>query len=217
MEMLLHKTVSIYLDDILLKGELCIPAKAQAIIIFSHGSGSSRLSVRNQMVATYLQQKQFGTLLFDLLTEEEDQDYSNRFDIDLLSSRLIGATQWLLKVPAAKDCRLGFFGASTGAASALQAAAQLPEIIAVVSRGGRPDLASKSDLHSVNAATLLIVGSLDKEVLNLNKEAFSQLKCEKRLEIVEGASHLFEEPGKMEIVSELAASWFEKYSVRVNV
>ncbi len=215
--MLLHKTVSIYLDDILLKGELCIPAKAQAIIIFSHGSGSSRLSVRNQMVATYLQQKQFGTLLFDLLTEEEDQDYSNRFDIDLLSSRLIGATQWLLKVPAAKDCRLGFFGASTGAASALQAAAQLPEIIAVVSRGGRPDLASKSDLHSVNAATLLIVGSLDKEVLNLNKEAFSQLKCEKRLEIVEGASHLFEEPGKMEIVSELAASWFEKYSVRVNV
>ena len=154
--------------------------------------------------------KNFGTLLFDLLTEEEDKYYYNRFNIDLLTKRLAGATEWLEKFPAANDCRIGYFGASTGAASALQAAAHLPHIGAVVSRGGRPDFAM-DHLQSVEAPTLLIVGRLDTDVLELNKEAYSKLQCEKELEVVEGATHLFEEPGKMEIISELAAAWFEKY------
>ena len=205
-----HKEeVSIPVGKIMLKGELFIPLKAKAIIIFSHGSGSSRFSKRNQMVAKYLHEKNFGTLLFDLLTEEEDQHYHNRFNIDLLTKRLAGATEWLQKLSAAKDCRIGYFGASTGAASALKAATVLPHINAV-SRGDRPDLAM-DDLHHVEAPTLLIVGSLDYDVLKLNKQAFIQLECEKKLEVVEGATHLFEEPGKMEIVSELAGNWFEKY------
>jgi len=162
------------------------------------------------MVAKSLQDKNFGTLLFDLMTEEEDRNYYNRFDIDLLTKRLAGATEWLEKFPAAKDCRIGFFGASTGAASALQAASYLPQIGAVVSRGGRPDLAM-AHLPKVEAPTLLIVGSLDYDVLQLNKAAYEKLKCEKKLEVVEGATHLFEEPGKMEIISELAGKWFEKY------
>jgi dienelactone hydrolase len=161
-------------------------------------------------VAEYLNTKNLGTLLFDLLTEEEDKTYSNRFDIELLSKRLAGAAEWLEKFPAASECRIGFFGASTGAASALQAAAGLPRVGAVVSRGGRPDLAM-DHLAKVKAPTLLIVGSLDHDVLEMNRDAFKQLTCEKKLEVVQGATHLFEEPGKMEIVSELAGSWFEKY------
>jgi alpha/beta superfamily hydrolase len=206
-----HKEVTIPVQEVKLKGELIIPVKATAIIIFSHGSGSSRLSSRNQMVAKYLHQKNFGTLLFDLLTEAEDTNYQNRFDIELLTSRLIDASEWLLQQPVAKDCWFGYFGASTGAASALRAASYLLlQIVAVVSRGGRPDLAIDR-LANVNAATLLIVGAMDYDVLRLNRQAYTQLNCEKKLEIVEGATHLFEEPGKMEKVSMLAADWFEKY------
>jgi alpha/beta superfamily hydrolase len=189
---------------------LIIPEKATAIIIFSHGSGSSRLSSRNQMVARYLHQKNFGTLLFDLLTEAEDSNYQNRFDIDLLTKRLINVSEWLQLQPAAKDCRFGYFGASTGAASALKAASYLPQIDAVVSRGGRPDLAMNR-LANVSAATLLIVGELDHDVVRLNEDAYLQLTCKKKLEIIDGATHLFEEPGKMEKVAMLAADWFEKY------
>ena len=157
-----------------------------------------------------MNEKNFGTLLFDLLTEEEDADYYNRFNIDLLSKRLISITQWLEQQPVASHCRFGYFGASTGAASALQAAAHLSNIMAVVCRGGRPDLAM-NHLPQVNAPTLFIVGSLDKEVIELNKKAMKVLTCPKELSIVEGASHLFEEPGKMDTVSALALSWFEKY------
>lgn len=210
MDVRFHKEVSIPVGKVTLKGELLIPLKSTAIIIFSHGSGSSRFSKRNQLVAKYLQGKNFGTLLFDLLTEEEDTHYHNRFDIELLTKRLAGATEWLEELPAAKNCRIGYFGASTGAASALRAAAILPGISAVVSRGGRPDMAM-DDLHLVDAPVLLMVGSLDYDVLQLNKEAYSQLECEKKLEVIEGASHLFEEQGMMERVCEKAAAWFEKY------
>jgi putative phosphoribosyl transferase len=210
MDLRYHKEVDIPLCKVTLKGELVIPLKATAIIVFSHGSGSSRFSKRNQMVAKYLHEKNFGTLLFDLLTEEEDNHYHNRFDIDLLTKRLAGATEWLEELPAAKECRIGYFGASTGAASALKAAAILPQIQAVVSRGGRPDLAM-DDLPMVEAPTLLIVGSLDYDVLQLNKSAYMQLECEKKLEVIAGASHLFEEQGTMEEVCERAGAWFEKY------
>jgi len=210
-----HSEVNIPVGNVSLEGELIIPSKAKAVVIFSHGSGSSRFSKRNRMVAEYLQKKNLGTLLFDLLTSKEDLHYHNRFDIDLLTKRLCGATEWLERLPAAKDCRIGFFGASTGAASALKAAAILPGIEAVVSRGGRPDLAMYS-LPKVDAPTLLIVGSLDYDVLQLNREALEQLTCQKKLEIVKGATHLFEESGTMEIVSELAANWFEKYLIGVE-
>lgn len=210
MDFRFNNEIIIPVETVTVKGELIIPLKAKAIIIFSHGSGSSRFSSRNRMVAQYLQRKNFGTLLFDLLTEEEDVHYQNRFDIDLLTKRLSGATLWLEKLPAAKDCRIGYFGASTGAASALRAAAIMPQTGAVVSRGGRPDLAMEV-LAKVNSPTLLIVGGSDYDVLQMNKEAYTRLKCEKKLEVVEGASHLFEEPGKMDIVSALAANWFEKY------
>jgi len=208
-----HNQVSIPIDEISLNGDLFIPDKAKAIIIFSHGSGSSRFSKRNRMVAEYLNKKHFGTLLFDLLTEEEDMGYSNRFDIHLLTNRLVNVVAWLKQVPEAQNYPIGLFGASTGAASALQAAAGLPEISAIVSRGGRPDLADVEALHQVKAPTLLIVGSLDTQVLELNEAASEQLKCEKKLEIIEGASHLFEEEGKMDHVSKLAAQWFEKHVV----
>ncbi len=205
-----HQEVSIPVGRLTVSGELVIPENATAIIIFSHGSGSSRFSRRNQQVARFLQEKKLGTLLFDLLTETEDREYNNRFDIDLLTKRLADATEWLAGLPAAKQCRIGYFGASTGAASALKAAASLPRIRAVVSRGGRPDLAMNV-LKKVTAPTLLIVGSLDNEVLQLNEQAYAQLTCEKELSIVAGATHLFEEAGKMDIVSELAGNWFEKY------
>ncbi len=205
-----NKEVSIPVRSVLLKGDLSIPLKAKAVIIFSHGSGSSRLSPRNRMVAQKLHEKNFGTLLFDLLTTEEDKHYRNRFDIELLTKRLIGATEWLTKLPTAKDCRIGYFGASTGAASALKAASYLPQIDAVVSRGGRPDLVLES-LPNVVAPTLLIVGSLDYDVLALNEEAFSRMGGVKKIEIVEGATHLFEEAGMMEQVIDLAEAWFIKY------
>lgn len=203
-------------DNVTLEGELIIPSKAKSIVIFSHGSGSSRFSKRNRQVAEYLNKKNFGTLLFDLLTAEEDRYYYYRFNIDLLTKRLASATGWLEKFPAAKECRIGYFGASTGAASALAAAADLHQIGAVVSRGGRPDLAMEN-LQKVEAPVLLIVGSLDTEVLELNMDAYRKLHCEKKIEVVEGATHLFEEPGTMDKVSELAAAWFEKYLHPVEV
>ncbi len=216
MELRYHHEVEIPVGKLLLRGELTIPLKAKGIVIFSHGSGSSRLSPRNQMVAHYLQQRNFGTLLFDLLTEKEDQQYHNRFDIDLLTKRLIGATEWLEKQQAARGCRFGYFGASTGAASALKAAAYLSQTGAVVSRGGRPDLVMDL-LCKVEAPVLLIVGSLDYDVLQLNREAYIQLEGEKKLGVVQGASHLFEESGAMKQVCEQASSWFEKYLVPVEV
>jgi len=214
MNMHIKEDVKIPVGNTILNGELIIPPKAKTIVIFSHGSGSSRFSKRNQMVAKYLHGKGFGTLLFDLLTEQEDQHYLNRFNIELLSKRLIGATEWVEKF-ASNEYLISYFGASTGAASALKAAAVLPQIVAVVSRGGRPDLAM-ADLHKVKAPTLLIVGSLDYDVLQMNKGAFMKLECEKKLEVVKGATHLFEEPGKMEIVSELAGNWFEKHLIPVQ-
>lgn len=210
MEYRFHHEVRIPLKDVELKGELAIPLKAIAIVLFSHGSGSSRFSPRNRAVAQHLHESQIGTLLFDLLTPEEDLDYSNRFDINLLTKRLAGATEWLENFPAAKDCRIGYFGASTGAASALNAASFLSQIKAVVSRGGRPDLVMKN-LPTVLAPTLLIVGSRDQAVLSLNRMAFDQLICHKKMEIIEGATHLFEEPGMMDKVTTIAVKWFEKY------
>lgn len=212
----LNREVKINAVDISLPGNLVIPAGAKAIVIFSHGSGSSRFSKRNLEVAGYLQENNIGTLLLDLLTEEEDKFYDNRFDIELLTKRLAGATAWLEEFPSAKDCRIGYFGASTGAASALRASAIMPSVQAIVSRGGRPDLAVE-ELSCVNAPTLFIVGSLDHQVLQLNKEALEQLDCVKRLEIIEGATHLFEEPGKMKIVAALAAKWFTRYLVAAPV
>ncbi len=202
--------VQIPTGNVTLPGKLEIPEDAQGLVLFAHGSGSSRHSPRNNQVADYLRQHRLGTLLFDLLTEEEDQIRSNRFDIKLLTNRLASATEWVLEQEQTEALPLGYFGSSTGAASALRAAAKMGERInAVVSRGGRPDLA-KQALDQVKAPTLLIVGGKDTQVIQLNEQAYEQLQCEKSLEIVEGASHLFEEPGKLEEVSRLAAEWFEK-------
>lgn len=210
MKIIFHQEVDIPIANIVLEGELFIPDRSNGIVIFSHGSGSSRFSSRNQRVAKYLQELQFGTLLFDLLTADEDRNYHNRFNIDLLTHRLLQVTLWLEKFTPAERLPVGYFGASTGAASALRAAADMPRIKAVVSRGGRPDLAIQA-LHHVHAPTLLIVGSLDYDVIRLNELAYAELKAEKDLRIVQGASHLFEEPGKMEEVCHLAGHWFEKY------
>lgn len=210
MDLLYHNEVKLHLRKTLLRGELTIPAEAKGVVIFSHGSGSSRLSPRNKRVASYLHKSYFGTLLFDLLTEEEDQHYYNRFNIELLTQRLTGATEWLENFEAARHLGIAYFGASTGAASALKAAAFLPNIQAIVSRGGRPDLAMES-LNKVKAPTLLIVGSLDQDILQLNQEAYRKMNCEKKLEVIEGASHLFDERGMMEKVCEKAGDWFKKY------
>lgn len=193
-----------------LEGELFLPAHAKGLVIFAHGSGSSRHSPRNQRVAKALQQRQIGTLLFDLLTPQEDQTYSTRFNIDLLTERLLQATHWLQQQPQTEGLALGYFGASTGAAAALKAAAALgKKIQAVVSRGGRPDLALE-DLPRVTAPTLLIVGGHDPQVLELNQMAYAALRGERKLEVVPGATHLFEEPGTLEEVERLAGDWFEK-------
>lgn len=201
----------ISLSAVTLKGDLVIPENAIGIVIFSHGSGSSRFSSRNRMVAELIQEQNIGTFLFDLLTEEEDQIYENRFNIDLLVSRLIETTHWLMEADEAKGLPIGYFGASTGAASALRAAAYFGETIkAVVSRGGRPDLAL-NELHLVTAPTLLIVGGNDVPVIGMNKIAFDKLESIKEMKIVPGATHLFEEPGKLLEVAELAISWYKKY------
>ena len=206
-----NDTVRIDAGGASLPGDLIVPEGAKGLVIFSHGSGSSRLSTRNRAVATYLQEAGFATLLFDLLTPEEDLVYENRFDIPLITTRLVDTAHWVNKHPAAKHLCIGFFGASTGAASALSAAARLgEEVKAVVSRGGRPDLAGPA-LPRVEAPTLLIVGGNDDVVIELNEKAQRQLRCENKLEIVPGATHLFEEPGTLETVARLAAEWFRKY------
>lgn len=203
-----HKTIDIPLNQVVLKGNLFIPENARALILFSHGSGSSRLSPRNNYVASVLQHEGLATLLFDLLTEEEDRLYKTRFNIDLLTQRLIDVTEWIKTQKETKGLQLAYFGASTGAASALSAAAYFgDEIAAVVSRGGRPDLAM-TELHMVTAPTLLIVGGWDKVVIVLNQKAYSKLRCERKLEIVPEATHLFEERGKLEEVAALSAKWF---------
>ncbi len=206
-------SVTIPADSIELCGELVLPSAASGIVLFAHGSGSSRFSPRNQFVAQVLQQHGIGTLLFDLLTRAEDQDYSMRFDIDLLARRLRAATTWLASNNQdTKSLKIGYFGASTGAAAALQAAAKVGnDIVAVVSRGGRPDLAGENALSRVIAPTLLMVGGADYGVIELNEQAYALLKCEKELIIVPGATHLFDEPGTLEEVARHATNWFLKY------
>ncbi|TDE41840.1 alpha/beta hydrolase [Flavobacterium rhamnosiphilum] len=205
--------IDIPLSSVTLKGDLIIPENARGIIIFSHGSGSSRFSSRNRMVAELIQKQNIGTFLFDLLTEEEDEIYENRFNIDLLSDRLIETTQWLMDYKNTKDLPIGYFGASTGAASALRAAAYFKKKIkAVVSRGGRPDLAI-TELPQVTAPTLLIVGGLDVAVIGMNKMAYNQLESVKEIKIISGATHLFEEPGKLLEVADLAIVWYKRHLV----
>ena len=200
---------------VVLGGELQCPPEASSIILFAHGSGSGRHSPRNQSVARTLRAKGLGTLLFDLLTPEEealDQGTGHlRFDIELLCERLMDATRWVLSATDLRGPAIGYFGASTGAGAALMAAAELGDSVgAVVSRGGRPDLAATA-LPRVKAPTLLIVGSLDDAVIKLNEQALALLRSAKRLQIVSGASHLFEEPGTLAEVARLAGEWFERY------
>ena len=196
-----------------LDGTLTLPRDSSAVVLFAHGSGSSRLSPRNIRVSTALCKAGLGTLLFDLLTEEEAADRANVFDIGLLADRLLLATNWLRMEAGLQKPSIGYFGASTGAAAALVAAAHAAnEVGAVVSRGGRPDLAGEA-LAKVKAPTLLIVGGNDDVVLDLNRAALTRLRCEKKLEIVPGATHLFEEPGTLEQVMALAQNWFCRHFV----
>ena len=201
--------VSIPVYNVQLPGLLTLPHQAFAVVVFAHGSGSSMNSPRNRMVAQYLNDRGMATLLFDLLTTEEDLDYAKRFNIPLLALRLKAAIQWLTGTEC-KGMRVGIFGASTGSASALMAAKDLPKVAAVVSRGGRPDLVMDI-LPEIKTPTLLIVGALDQKVIRFNRDAFESLGNEKRMEVIEGASHLFEEKGAMEKVCVLAANWFETH------
>lgn len=205
------RTCDIALGSVHLVGDLAMPDGATGIVVFAHGSGSSRHSPRNRSVALRLNEAGFGTLLLDLLTPEEELDRSNVFDVGLLAERLVETTGWLRRQPEAAGLRVGYFGASTGAAAALIAAAELGrEIGAVVSRGGRPDLAAHR-LAEVRSPTLLIVGGEDRVVWRLNREARALLRCPSELEIVPGATHLFEEPGALERVGALAAGWFTRH------
>ena len=193
-----------------IQGDLELPAGAEAVILFAHGSGSSRFSRRNLYVAERLRDGKLGTLLIDLLTPDEDAVYQTRFDIPLLTNRVLQAAEWLRARPDTADLPIGYFGASTGAAAALVAAAERPELVySVVSRGGRPDLAAGA-LRRVQAPALLIVGKLDEEVLELNQDALTQLNHWSRLAIVPHATHLFEEPGALEEVAALALDWFRR-------
>jgi dienelactone hydrolase len=204
--------VHIPVDGVTLEGALAIPAKAQGLVLFVHGSGSSRFSPRNNFVARELRNAGLGTLLIDLLTRIEDQDYERRFDIPLLTQRVRSVTDWLRAQPQTKHLALGYFGASTGAAAALQAAADPgSKVNAVVSRGGRPDLAGAQALGQVRCPVLLIVGGNDDIVIELNQQADARLVCPKELVIVPGATHLFEEPGTLEQVAALAATWFLRH------
>lgn len=203
--------VWIPVDGVHLEGELILPDGTRGLVVFAHGSGSSRKSPRNTYVAEVLRAHNLGTLLFDLLTEEEDQASQTRFDIDLLTTRLLAATAWLRQHEDTRTMPLGYFGSSTGAAAALRAAAQRrDDISAVVSRGGRVDLAAE-DLADVTAATLFIVGGADTQVLELNRDALDDLTCTKDIVVVEGAGHLFEGPGELEEVADHAAERFEHY------
>ncbi len=200
--------VEIPVGDVRLPGHLRVPEGAEAIVVFAHGSGSSRTSPRNRYVATVLERAGFGTLLFDLLTAIEERDRANVFDIELLADRLRAATEWLRARPEGVRARIGYFGASTGAGAALWAASDPDtDVAAVVSRGGRPDLAAPR-LAAVRAPTLLVVGGNDSVVLELNREAQGRMRCESHLSVVPGASHLFEEPGTLDQAAELARDWF---------
>jgi putative phosphoribosyl transferase len=206
-----QEEILIRYDGIELPGLLAVPEGAEGIVLFAHGSGSSRLSRRNNYVASVLHEAGIATLLFDLLMEPEASDRRNVFDIDLLASRLLLATRWTSLQPELKALNLGYFGASTGSAAALKASVLSPvPVRAIVSRGGRPDMAADV-LERVTAPTLIIVGGNDFGVIELNEEAYRRLRCEKAYEIVPGATHLFEEPGTLEVVAELARNWFVKY------
>jgi putative phosphoribosyl transferase len=206
-----ESSVRIPVSGVQLEGDLSLPGGASGVIAFAHGSGSSRLSPRNAAVAAYLRQSgRFGTLLFDLLTEGEDAVHATRFDIRLLAERLQAATDWLRSRPDVAGLPLGYFGASTGAAAALVAASRRDDVAAVVSRGGRPDLAGDA-LAGVTAPTLLIVGGDDTEVIELNRRAMAAMAGVVDLSIVPGATHLFEEPGTLEEVARLTRGWFERH------
>ena len=207
--------VRIPCGSVTVEGALAIPPGANGVVVFAHGSGSSRHSPRNQFVARVIRESGNGTLLFDLLTaEEEIEDNLTRglrFDIELLARRLVEVTRWLVAQPAARDLGIGYFGSSTGGGAALVAAAQIGRRIdAVVSRGGRPDLAGDA-LARVQSPTLLIVGGYDDVVIRLNEEALAELHCEKELKILPGATHLFEEPGTLDAVAHLAVDWFRRH------
>jgi putative phosphoribosyl transferase len=207
--------IKIPVGNVEVEGSLSIPSDTKGIVIFAHGSGSGRFSPRNQYVAKQFNAREIGTLLFDLLTREEEQidmvTAEYRFNISLLAKRLIGATEWLKNDPQTRSFKFGYFGASTGAAAALIAAAMLPiDIKAVVSRGGRPDLAGEF-LPRVVTPTLFLVGSLDTEVIELNRQAMAQMSSEKKIVIIPGATHLFEELGKLEEVAKLSIDWFTHY------
>jgi dienelactone hydrolase len=209
------KSVTIKVANAVIHGDLVVPENATGIVLFAHGSGSSRFSTRNRYVASVLQESGLATLLFDLLSSEEEAvdelTRALRFDIDLLTRRLVLATDWVINNDQVGKLNLGYFGSSTGAAAAIKAAVvRSNAVAAVVSRGGRPDLAG-SDLSELQAPTLLIVGGWDHQVIELNEEAFKKMKCEKKLEIVAGATHLFEERGKLEVVAQLASSWFTRF------
>jgi len=207
--------MKIPVGEVVVEGTLTLPPGAKSVVLFAHGSGSSRFSTRNQYVAKEFNKAAIGTLLFDLLTQEEEETdivtAEYRFNIPLLADRLIGATEWLKNDPKTKRLAFGYFGASTGAAAALIAAAELSsEISAVVSRGGRPDLAGKY-LPNVVAPTLMLVGALDTEVIELNRQAMHQMTAEKKIVIIPGATHLFEEQGTLEEVAKVSTDWFLKY------
>jgi dienelactone hydrolase len=210
-----ERLIQVTIGPVTLEGNMCVPADARGIVLFAHGSGSSRHSPRNRFVAGVLQNGGLATLLIDLLTSDEERIDARtahlRFDIGLLAGRLTGAAAWLKQQLDTRDLLIGCFGASTGGGAALLMAAQHPDLVdAAVSRGGRPDLAGPA-LPRVKAPTLLIVGGEDLPVIRMNEQAFAQLRCEKRLEIVPGATHLFEEPGTLEQVARLARDWFSHY------
>ncbi|MEW6166614.1 MAG: dienelactone hydrolase family protein [Pseudomonadota bacterium] len=206
-----EEPVVLELTDARLDGDLTLPPNPRGLVVFVHGSGSSRRSSRNRFVASALAGRRFATLLFDLLTEAEDRRYETRFDIGLLTRRLLDATAWTRRHHRVAALPLAYFGASTGAAAALNAAAQLKtDVAAVVARGGRPDLALEN-LPAVTAPTVLIVGGADEPVIELNKQAYAQLRAPKELAIVAGATHLFEEPGTLEEVATLAGEWLQRH------
>lgn len=215
MEYTTDAVLSIPLGDVTLEGELVVPRDASGIVAFAHGSGSSRHSPRNNFVAERLREAGVATLLFDLLTEAEDRSRENRFDIPLLTDRLVGVTEWLENRDDAGGLPVGYFGSSTGAAAALRAAARDDTVGAVVSRGGRVDMAADV-LGEISAPTLLVVGGADDSVLRVNREAHADLACTKELHVVAGAGHLFEGPGELEDVADVAASWFAEHLDAAN-
>lgn len=206
-----ERLVSVPVDDVELEGRLAVPPAANGLVVFAHGSGSSRMSPRNNFVADVIRERGLGTLLFDLLTETEDEVRENRFDVPLLTDRLVAVTEWVQGRDDTRDSPVGYFGSSTGAAAALRAAARpTVDVDAVVSRGGRVDLASDV-FEDVRTPTLLIVGGADTDVLERNREAVDQLSAETELFVVEGAGHLFEAEGELETVADAAADWFAEY------